>query len=105
MGLDRKTSKYLDTASGGSFLHVSANLGRSILDKILENTPYTGIHDEFPEEVEEKLPKEESQIAESKRIASEESSDVSNHSLLIIDTSSFVVFLRKAFSEGSRISS
>ena len=39
MGLDRKTSKYLDTASGGSFLHVSANSGRCILTKILENTP------------------------------------------------------------------
>ena len=39
MGLDRKTSKRLDTASGGLFLHVSANLGRSILTKILENTP------------------------------------------------------------------
>ena len=34
MGLDRKTSKCLDTASGGSFLHVSANSGRSILTKI-----------------------------------------------------------------------
>ena len=31
MGPDRKTSKLLNTASGGSFLHVSAN-------KILENT-------------------------------------------------------------------
>ena len=39
MGLDRKTSKRLNTASGGSFLHVSANLGRNILTKILENTP------------------------------------------------------------------
>ena len=37
--------------------------GRTILDKILENTPFTVIHDEFPEEVEEKLPKEESHIA------------------------------------------
>ena len=36
--LDRKTSKCLNTASGGSFLHVSANLGKSILTKILENT-------------------------------------------------------------------
>ena len=33
---------------------------------------------------------------ESKRITSEESSESSSHSLLIIDTSSFVVFLRKA---------
>ena len=39
MGLDRKTSKRLNMASGGSFLHVSANSRRSILTKILENTP------------------------------------------------------------------
>ena len=50
-GLNRETSKYLDTTSGGLFLHVSANSGRSILTKILENTP---------EEVEEKLLEEES---------------------------------------------
>ena len=51
MGLDRKTSKRLDTASGGSFLHVSTNSGRSILTKILENTP---------KEVEKKPLEEES---------------------------------------------
>ena len=45
MGLDRKTSKLLNMASGVSFLHVSANAGRSILTKILEN---------IPKEVEEK---------------------------------------------------
>ena len=39
MGLDRKISKRLYTASGGSFLHVFANSGRSILIKIVENTP------------------------------------------------------------------
>ena len=39
MGFDRETLKYLDIASGGSFLHVSANSGRSILTKVLENTP------------------------------------------------------------------
>ena len=38
---------------------------------------------------------------ESRRITSEESSDSSNHSLLIMDTSSFIVFLRKASTEGS----
>ena len=37
MGLNRKTSRRLNTASGGSFLHVSANTGRSILTKILED--------------------------------------------------------------------
>jgi hypothetical protein len=53
MGLDWKTLKRLNTALGGSFLHVSTNLGRSILMKILENTP---------EEVEKPL-EEEPQIA------------------------------------------
>ena len=51
MGLDRKTSKLFNTTSGGSFLHVSANTGRSILTKILEN---------IPKEVEEKPLEEES---------------------------------------------
>jgi hypothetical protein len=51
MGLDRKTAKRLNTASGGSFLHVFANSRRSILTKILENTA---------EEVEEKPLEEES---------------------------------------------
>jgi hypothetical protein len=37
MGLNKKTLKLLNTASRGSFLHVSTNLGRSILTKILEN--------------------------------------------------------------------
>ena len=51
MGLERETLKYLDTASGGSFLHVSTNSRRSILTKILENTP---------EEVENKPLEDES---------------------------------------------
>ena len=51
MGLNRKTSRCINTASGGSFLHVSVNSGRSILIKILEN---------IPEEVEEKPLEEES---------------------------------------------
>jgi len=51
VGLDRKTSKCLNMASGGSFLHVSTNSRRSILTKILENTP---------EEVENKPLEDES---------------------------------------------
>ena len=46
-------------ASRGSFLHVSANVGGSILTKILEN---------IREEVEEKPLEEESQIAEPKSL-------------------------------------
>jgi len=51
MGLNKKTSKHLNMASGGSFLHVSANMGRSILTKILEDAL---------EEVEEKPLEKES---------------------------------------------
>ena len=36
MGLNKETLKFLDIASGDSFFYVYANLGRSILDKILE---------------------------------------------------------------------
>jgi hypothetical protein len=55
MGLNRKTSKLLNTASGGSFLLVSANAGRSIVTKILED---------IPEEIEEKPLEKESQMVE-----------------------------------------
>ena len=51
MSFDRKTSKLLNMASGGSFLHVSTNTRRSILTKILEN---------IPEKVEDKPLEEES---------------------------------------------
>ena len=51
IGLDRNTSKYLDMASGGSFLHVSTSTWRSILTKGLESTP---------KEVEEKPLEKES---------------------------------------------
>jgi hypothetical protein len=43
----------LDTSSGGSFSHLTLSEGKDILGKILENTPYTGIFDEFPDEEEE----------------------------------------------------
>jgi hypothetical protein len=59
MGLDRKSSKLFNIASGGSFLHVSASSGKSILKKILEN---------IPEEVEEKPLEEATQIAEPKSL-------------------------------------
>jgi hypothetical protein len=39
MGLTRKTIEYLNTAAGGSFMHVSAEKGRSILMKISANLP------------------------------------------------------------------
>jgi hypothetical protein len=57
MGLNRKTSKHINTAIGGSFLHVSVNSGRSILTKILEDVPK---EEEEEEEEEEKSLEEES---------------------------------------------
>jgi len=41
MGLSGETAQFLDTSSGGVFLHCSTSEGRKILRKILENTPYT----------------------------------------------------------------
>jgi hypothetical protein len=52
MGLTRKTIEYLNTAIGGSFMHISAKKGRSILMKILADLP----------EEREKLLEEESQL-------------------------------------------
>jgi hypothetical protein len=53
MGLDDESAKFLDTSSRGSFSHFTLSEGRHVLGKILENTPYTGIFDEFPDEEEE----------------------------------------------------
>jgi hypothetical protein len=50
LGLNKEAALHLDTASGGSFSHETINEGKAILEKILENTPYTVIFDEFPEE-------------------------------------------------------
>jgi hypothetical protein len=54
MGLTRKTIEYLNTASRGSFMHVSTEEARSILTKILQDRP----------KEREKLLEEESQIVE-----------------------------------------
>jgi hypothetical protein len=53
MVLNRKTTKHLNAAVGGSFMHITAEQGRNILVKIL---------DDLPEE-REKLLEEEPQIA------------------------------------------
>jgi hypothetical protein len=55
MGLRKKTSKFLNVASGGSFLHISTTKARKILDKILADKP--------EEPPEENPLEEESQIA------------------------------------------
>jgi len=55
-GLNKEDALHHDIASGGSFTHNLTDEGRAILERILENTPYTGIYDEFPEEEKEVEP-------------------------------------------------
>jgi hypothetical protein len=69
MGLSGETTQLLDTSSGGAFLHCSTSEGRNILRKILENTPYTSIHDDGPKDIVEKIPEEEPLIVEPKPLA------------------------------------
>jgi hypothetical protein len=52
IGLDVESAKFLDTSSGGSFSRLTPSEEKVVLGKILENTPYTGIFDEFPNEEE-----------------------------------------------------
>jgi hypothetical protein len=68
MGLDDESAKFLDTSSGGSFSHFTLSEGKEILGKILENTPYTGVFDEFPDEEKEPVP---NTLSEPKRIEEE----------------------------------
>jgi hypothetical protein len=60
-GLSKEAALHLDTSSGGSFIHMSFSEGEAILEKILENTPYTGIYDEFPKEEKEVKPSPDQQ--------------------------------------------
>jgi hypothetical protein len=60
LGLNAESAKFLDSSSGGSFVDLTLNEGRVILEKILANISYTGIYDEFPEEPPEMQPEEPS---------------------------------------------
>jgi len=50
LGFSKEAALHLDISSGGSFSHKTISEGKAILEKILENTPYTSIFDEFPED-------------------------------------------------------
>jgi hypothetical protein len=50
-------------------LHGSTSEGRKILRKILENTPYTSVHDKIPEDVVEKTLEVETLIVEPEPLA------------------------------------
>ena len=46
----KESAQFLDITLGGAFLHLSNSEGRAILDTILENSPYTDVHQDSPEE-------------------------------------------------------
>jgi hypothetical protein len=52
MGMDTKTSKYLNLASHGSFLHISTTKGRELLLNISQATPTYEAKPKFLEEEE-----------------------------------------------------
>jgi hypothetical protein len=64
-GLSKEAALHLDIASGGSFSHKLISEGKAILEKILENTPYTSVFDEFPNEEKEIEPSPEPKDKES----------------------------------------
>jgi hypothetical protein len=51
-GLGPESAIFLDSSFGGSFTHLTLSECKDILTKILQNTPYTGVYDEFPDEEE-----------------------------------------------------
>jgi hypothetical protein len=55
-GLSKEAALHLDIASGSSFSHKLISEGKAILEKVLENTTYTSIFDEFPKEENESSP-------------------------------------------------
>ena len=69
MGLSGETTQFLDTSSGGVFLHCSTSEGKKLLQKIQENTPNTSFHDDGPEDVVEKTPEIEPLIVEPEPLA------------------------------------
>jgi hypothetical protein len=55
-GLEPESVVFLDSSFGGSSTHLTLSRCKDILGKILDNTPYTGMFDEFPDEEEEPMP-------------------------------------------------
>ena len=47
------SATYLDKASGGSFLYKTVSEAKAILNRILQNTEYTRIYEDQPEESQE----------------------------------------------------
>ena len=57
--LSEKSTHFLNITSGRAFLHLSDSEGRVILDRILENYPYTDIHDDSLAKMDNATPMQE----------------------------------------------
>jgi len=66
----KEAGLHLDISSGGSLAH------KTISERILENTPYTGIYDEFPEVVKSCPDQQEEALAAESEIPSNPSHDL-----------------------------
>ena len=62
MGLSKDSMQSLDITSRGAFCCLSVSEARTILDKIIGNTPCTSIHDELPEEEKKLSPEQEEEV-------------------------------------------
>jgi hypothetical protein len=59
LDLSEKSAQFIGLTSGGAFLHLPISEGRAIFDTILENSPYTDVHDNSPEENDNLIPTQE----------------------------------------------
>jgi hypothetical protein len=84
MGLSKDSMEFLDMASRGPFLYLSASKARTILDKIIGCILYTSIHDKLPEEEKESCPDQEDKvlIAKSQPLQSQDLAINSEQSIL-----------------------
>jgi hypothetical protein len=76
LGLRKEAALHLDISLGGLFSHKTTSEGKDILEKIIENTPYTGVFDEFPEEVEPSPDQQEEERATKPEIPSNSFDDL-----------------------------
>ena len=83
LGLRKEAALHLDISSGGSFSHKTISEGKAIQEKILENTPYTGVFYEFPREEVEPNPdqQKEAHVTESKILSN------SSDNLVVVEPS------------------
>jgi hypothetical protein len=61
-GLSKESAQFLDIFSGDSFTLLTSSDGRNIHNKIVENTPYTSIFDEFTEEEVDEILEPENEV-------------------------------------------